>query len=72
MQSKKNVCRQKRAPAGESIDRKQKALGSRCDTYLLYILHKEGGFDPVHEDFRLARPRHANYSLLRQALLYGR
>jgi hypothetical protein len=34
---------------------------------------EKGGFDPVHEDLCLTRPRHANDSLLLwQVLLYGR
>src|SRR5215211_2611170 len=45
-------------------------LGGRCTRCRLHI--DKGGFDPFHESLRLARPRHANDSLLlRQVLLYG-
>src|SRR5215213_4869139 len=59
--------RHMRAPKGLSP---LPGLGGRSARRCRHI--KKGGFDPVHEDLRLRRPRHALYSLLRQILLYGR
>jgi hypothetical protein len=45
-------------------------LGSRCPRSRRHI--QKGGFDPFHEDLRLTRPRHPNYSLLLwHILLWG-